>query len=335
MNAEKTTVKAYCNVLAIQKGLDPAGHAGDFEDSIVLEIPLPWKNSIYSKAGALPQEILDLFAIWLKNYREGKGYPHRLLMVAPDTAYSRPGHRRVMFYTRQPGVFAQFDKIEYLVPDDQMGALVWALYEAKDDLPRFDAYRIPEADAIRDVMVCTHGTVDVACAKFGYPLFKHLRKTYSSDMLRVWRVSHFGGHVFAPTLIDMPIGHYWAYVEEAQAAQIMQRSGDVRDLRGHYRGWAGLESSFLQVAEREMWQCEGWDWFAYPKSGQIISQEADTEEPQWGEIQMDYTSPTQKGIYRARVEVHKHINVFPSTDYKKEYPYPQYMVTDLRKVDKP
>jgi hypothetical protein len=334
MNAEKTAVKAYCNVMAIQKGLDPAGHAGDFEDSIVIEIPLPWNNSMYSKAGALPQEVLDLFRVWLQRYHEGKGYPHRLLMVAPDTTYTRPCYRRVMFYTRQPGAFAQFDKTEYLVPDDQMGALVWALYEAKDDLPRFDSYRVPEADAVRDVMVCTHGTVDVACAKFGYPLFRQMRKTYTSDMLRVWRVSHFGGHVFAPTLIDMPIGHSWAYVEETQAAQIIQRSGDVRSLRGHYRGWAGLEGSFLQAAEREMWQCEGWDWFTYLKSGQIIVQDTDSKEPRWGEVQLDYRSPTQRGNYRARVEIHKHLNVPSNTDDKEDHPHPQYLVSGLRKVDK-
>lgn len=330
----ETAVKAYCNVMAIQKGLDPAGYAGDFEDCAILEIPLPWKDSIYSKAGSLPQEVLDLFEVWLKNYREGKGYPHRLLMVAPDSAYSRSGYRRVMFYTRQSDGFAQFDKIEYLVPQEQMGALAWALFEAKDELSRYEAYRTPEADPLRDVLVCTHGTVDVACAKFGYPLFKHLRTKHASDNLRVWRVSHFGGHVFAPTLIDMPIGHYWAYVEEAQAAQIVQRDGDVRDLRGHYRGWAGLDNSFLQAAEREMWQCEGWDWFTYPKSGQVIIQEADTEEPKWGEIQIAYISPTQQGIYRARVEIQKHISLLPSTDYDKEYAYPQYVVTDLRKVDK-
>src|SRR5262249_16245931 len=144
VNPEKTTVKAYCNVMAIQKGLDPAGHAGDFEDAAVIEIPLPWKNSMYSKAGALPQEVIDLFEVWLKNYPDGKGYPHRLLMVAPDQAYSKDGMRRVMFYTRKPGAFAQFDKIEYHVPAEKMGALIWALYEARDKLLDFDSYRVPE-----------------------------------------------------------------------------------------------------------------------------------------------------------------------------------------------
>lgn len=334
MSAEKTALKAYCNVLAIQKGFDPAGHADAFEDLAVIEIPLPWKNSIYTKAGTLPQEIIDLFGLWLQRYREGKGYPHRILMVAPDTTYSQPGCRRVMFYTRPSGAFSQYDKMEYLVPDAQMGALVWAFHEAKDNLAQFDRYRLPEAGAIRDVMVCTHGTVDAACAKFGYPLYKHMRKTYASALLRVWRVSHFGGHIFAPTLIDLPTGHYWAYVEETQAEQIIHRSGDVRHLRGHYRGWAGLNSGFLQAAEREMWQREGWGWFAYPKSGRVITQDNEAEQAKWSEIQIAYTSRMQRAIYHARVEILNHVHVFSSTVDKETYPYPQYVVAELRKQDK-
>lgn len=333
MSAEKTTVKAYCNVLAIQKGFDPAGHASDFEDLVVLEIPLPWKNSMYSQAGTLPQEIIDLFKVWLQHYHEGKGYPHRLLMVAPDAAYSHPGRRRVMFYTRQAGAFVWFEKIEYLIPDSKMGALTWALYEDREHLPHFDAYRVPEGNSIRDVMICTHGTVDAACAKFGYPLYKHMRKTYASDKLRIWRVSHFGGHIFAPTLLDMPHGHFWAYVEDAQAARIVRQDSDVRELRGHYRGWAGLEGGFLQAAEREIWQCEGWDWFTYSKCGQVITQDTDTENPKWCEIQIDYSSAIQQGTYRARVEIHKHVSLFATTGNKTEHLFPQYIITDLRKLD--
>lgn len=89
-----------------------------------------------------------------------------------------------------------------------MGTLAWALYEAREQLPTFERYRVPDADKVRDILVGTHGTIDVACAKFGYPLYRHLRDTYADEGLRVWRVSHFGGHVFAPTLMDMPTGHY-------------------------------------------------------------------------------------------------------------------------------
>lgn len=322
--------KEYCNVLAIQRGLDPAGHADHFDDAIVLETPLPWKSELYEVAGALPQEMIDLHACWLERYRAGQPYNHRSLFIAPDPEYSHKGYRRVLFYTRAKDAFAQFNKVEYLAPEEKLGALVWALYEARHRLGQFECYRTPEMDDVRDILVCTHGTVDVACAKFGYPLYRHLRDAYASDRLRVWRVSHFGGHVFAPTLMDMPTAHYWAYVEEAQARQIIERQGDVTALRGHYRGWSGLDYGPLQVAERDLWQREGWAWFDYPKCGEVLAQDTTVEEPSWAEVSVTYTTPTgTEGSYTARVAVTHHIATRSATEQEKSYAYPQYGVTVL------
>ena len=211
-----------------------------------------------------------------------------------------------MFYTRPAGLFARFDKVEYLVPDDEFGPLVWSLYEDRAALPRFESYRVPEADHIRDMLVCTHGTIDAACARFGYPLYQHMRDTWTNDHVRVWRVSHFGGHVFAPTLVDMPVGHYWAYVENKQAAQIVQRAGDVAALRGHYRGWAGMDGGFLQTAECELWQRCGWSWFDYRKSGVILAQnDASEDAPQWADVRLHYAAPDDlaETMIDMRVEV--------------------------------
>jgi len=331
MQIARTTTKLYCNVLAMQKGFDPVGHAHHFDDALAVEIPLPWKNSIYHEAGVLPQEVINLLGLWLKRFQAGQGYPHRLLMIAPDSQYSRPGMCRVLFYSRPEGAFAQYSKIEYLIPKDKLGALIWSLYEAKDDLPCFETYREIAHDSTRDLLVCTHGTIDVACAKFGYPLYRYLRINHAHDHLRVWRVSHFGGHVFAPTMMDMPNGHYWAYVEESQAEQIVRQSGDVPALYGHYRGWAGLENGFLQAAERELWMRHSWEWFAYSRSGRIIARDGNAEDPKWAEVQIDYTAPdgTEAGMYAARVEVRKNISTSHSTDSEEEYPYPQYVVTEV------
>lgn len=333
----QSQVKAYCNVLALQKGLDPAGNAGDFDDAVVIETPLPWKKDLYQTAGALPQEMINLLALWLEQYKAGLGYRHRPLLIAPDAEYSRAGFRRVMFYTRQPGMFAHYDKTEFLVPEQELGALVWALYEAREDLPRFAQYRVPDAEATRDLLVCTHGTVDAACAKFGYPLYNDLRKHHASDSLRVWRVSHFGGHVFAPTMMDMPTGHYWAYVEETQAAQIVTYSSHPAALRGHYRGWAGLERGFMQAAEREMWQCEGWAWFTYHKSGEVLAQDPDEENPQWAEVRVQFASPDGKtsGVYEARIEVDQRIEAISTTGNTATHAFPQYVVTRLDKSVSP
>lgn len=322
------TTKRYCNVAAQALGLDPAGSAGHFEDAVLVETPLPWKREMFEQAGILPREIDDLLALWLERYRAGQPYNHRPLLIAPDPEYSSKGHRRVIFYARRTGAFTCFDRTEYLAPDQEVGPLVWALHEARDDLPRFDSYRVPTGH-LRDVLVCTHGTVDVVCAKFGYPLYRHLRDRYASDALRVWRVSHFGGHVFAPTLMEMPTGHYWAYVGETQAAQIVQRTGDVAELRGHYRGWAGIEHGFSQAAEREMWQREGWAWFDYAKSCTVLAADGE-DDPRWMELRVDFTRPG--GIqdrYEARVEIKHKVETTHSTNHTGTYAYPQFVITRL------
>lgn len=331
MQAVNASIKCYCNLAALEKKLDPVGTAEDFDDAVVIEVPLPWKLDIYSKAGSLPQEIIDLLGLWLQRYKAGQGYRHRPLMVAPDRQYSKPGLRRVMYYERPEGAFARYEKREYHVPDEQLGALVWALYEAKDDLIRFDQYREPIHDSTRDILVCTHGTVDAACSKFGYPLYNKLRQNYADNHLRVWRVSHFGGHVFAPTLMDMPTGHYWAYVGDEQAQQIIEQSGDVTDLHGHYRGWAGLSTEFVQAVERALWQQCGWDWFNYNKSGQILAVDADEQTRKWAEVQINYTTIDGiEGICTAAVEVSHHVPIPHSTNSSEAYPYPQYKVTALK-----
>ncbi|MBI1259734.1 MAG: sucrase ferredoxin [Chloroflexi bacterium] len=331
MDRTDVTAKCYCNVLARQRGLDPVGSATAFEDALVVEIPLPWSPDIYEKAGKLPQEAINLLGLWLQRYREGLPYNHLALMIAPDSAYSHPGFRRVMYFSRPAALFAVYEKVEYLVPERELGALIWALFEAKADLPRFEPYRDIAANAIRDLLVCTHGTVDAACSKFGYPLYRYLRQHHSTEHLRIWRVSHFGGHVFAPTLLDLPTGHYWAYVEEAQAQQIVAQTGSVEALRGHYRGWAGLELDMMQAAERELWQREGWCWFTYPKQATILAQDG-AQEPQWAEVHMEFSASERTGVYVLRVERRPPVDTEHSSSDSSRYPYPQYHVTLLEQA---
>ncbi|MCU0497076.1 MAG: sucrase ferredoxin [Anaerolineae bacterium] len=331
METEQVTVKTYCNVLALEKGLDPVGYANAFDTLILMEARLPWKKEMYMEAGTLPQEVIDLIQVNLKRYQETGIVPTtRPLVIAPDEEYSREGYRRVILFERQGACIAQFTRSEYLMPEADMGALIWALAEQRDRVAQFDAFRVEVKPAVRDLLVCTHGTVDAACAKFGYPLYNGLRQHHANDSLRVWRVSHFGGHVFAPTMMDMPTGHYWAYVEAPQSHQIVRQTGDVTALRGHYRGWAGLSNSFMQAAERELWQQYGWDWFHYPKTGTITSQDPSTDHPLWAEVQITFEQPD--GVIRTaqgRVEVQRHIETITTTGNDHTYNYPQYQVTHL------
>ncbi|QYO64612.1 hypothetical protein [Leptolyngbya sp. 7M] len=69
-------------------------------------------------------------------------------------------------------------------------------------------------------------------------------------------------------------------------------------------GWAGLGWA-EQIAEREIWMQEGWDWLDYPKSGQVLAIDpSDEDYPNWVEVQIEFTSPDGSihGTYEARIE---------------------------------
>lgn len=323
--------RSFCNVAAQAAGLEPAGHAPSFREAVLVETRLPWRRGIYTDSGALPQEALDLMALWHRRYRETGLFAHYLLLMAPDPEYAQPGYRRVIHYRHPAGPFACYDKQEYLVPESETGKLIWALFEARTMLPQFEHCRAGHDG--RDILICTHGTVDVACARFGYPLYRHLRDSFAGQSgystLRVWRVSHFGGHVFAPTLMDMPTGHSWAYTGERQAVQILKRTGPVSALHGHYRGGAGLEGGFVQAAECTLWQREGWPWFAWAKKGEVrILDKGDA--PQWADVRIHCILPTEaKRLYHVRVAVSHTVETVSATAHTMPHTYPQYQATLL------
>jgi hypothetical protein len=193
---------------------------------------------------------------------------------------------------------------------------------------------------VRDLLVCTHGSVDAACSKFGYPIYAQLRRiaAASGGQLRTWRTTHFGGHVFAPTLIDMPHGSYWAYIGSEEAELLAQQQGDASWLHGHYRGWAGLPAPFLQLLERELFVRYGWEWRRYAKAGRVLAQDESVEpdehghrEPAWAEVQLDYSAPGgARGSATARIELATRLDVIHTSGQNETYPYPQYRIAWLR-----
>ena len=154
-----------------------------------------------------------------------------------------------------------------------------------------------------------------------------MRDNFSAYQRRVWRVTHFGAHVFTPTLIDMPTGHYWAYVEREQAKQMIERRNDVTASNGHCRGWAGVDGGFMQAMERQLWQQHSCDWLAYRKSGEIISKDT-ADDPKWAELRLRYIAPTDTAehLVAARVEISHRIETEHATALDEKLSYAQYWV---------
>jgi hypothetical protein len=72
------------------------------------------------------------------------------------------------------------------------------------------------------LLVCTHGTRDRCCARFGQPLCRALNQLAPAGWVR--QVSHVGGDRFAGNVVCLPEGLYFGRV----------RPGDMRRLLGEY-----------------------------------------------------------------------------------------------------
>lgn len=330
----------FCSVVSKNNGEDPIGTAGTYDAWIVVELPLPWTDKTVRENPKV-QPILALVKELLST-----GVKIRPMAIATDREYSHDGYIRVFHYQRPAEFFAQFEKQEFLVPESELTALTTALLKQSDELSQFATYR-QDTGHIRELLVCTHGNIDVACARFGYPIYETLRHDYAVNVaakpqlavaspLRVWRCSHFGGHRFAPTLIDLPEGRYWGHLQRSVLDCLVWRDGPVNELRPFYRGWSGL-AKLAQVAEREIWMREGWSWLNYLKTGLILARDEAHEEhdADWAMIQIEFrgSGDNCSGQYQARVEArHQVMTLRDSGEAQSFTNVKQYYVSELNKV---
>ncbi len=258
MSSSSTSSKSkvqFCSVVSAESGEDPIGSSWHTERYVLVELPLPWKynalESIHAPAGLGPL-LMDL---WKHGHQWG------FIGFAPDEEYTVAGMTRVMDYRLPAAPFARYDRTEYVFPTGRLVDLLrlMATDPEHDDLI---ACQVDAGSGCRDVFVCTHGAIDACCATFGYPIYKLLRHMARNPehQLRVWRCTHFGGHRFAATVLDMPKGRYWGHLDAQDLGPFIRRDRPFADLRYRYRGWAALPHPLQQVAEGGAFLRAGWEW---------------------------------------------------------------------------
>lgn len=82
-------------------------------------------------------------------------------------------------------------------------------------------------------LVCTNGSHDTCCARFGRPVARALEEALGD---RVWEASHYGGDRFAGNLVCLPDGIYYGGVDAGQALGLVERHQAGRVDLDHYRG---------------------------------------------------------------------------------------------------
>lgn len=209
----------------------PTGTAGAYDAFLLVEVPLPW-----------PREITEHPAL------AGVEVPPRTRVqgVVPAPDHVAEGESLVVVHRRPEGPFRRYERLEHRVAlDDLPSGLATA-----GDVPPVD-------DGTVDLLVCTHGTRDRCCGSLGMSLFLAVA---SRPHLRVRRTSHTGGHRFAPTVVLLPEGTCWGWLDDPTLAAVLDRSRPPADLLGHYRGSTAVHGAAAQVAEAAVLADVGWTW---------------------------------------------------------------------------
>jgi hypothetical protein len=94
-------------------------------------------------------------------------------------------------------------------------------------------------------LICTNGKRDLACARYGIPLYRAMSK-HSDES--TWQTIHLGGHRFAGTMACVPEGLFYGRVGAGDVEQLINayRAGQIDP--HHYRGRSSYDPP-VQAAE--------------------------------------------------------------------------------------
>ncbi len=202
--------------------LDPGGTALAPDVVVLVEVDEPWPKPVGKH-----ESLVELV-------RAAQEWPEQIRLLAAVPMNDEP--RRVIAFRPTTGGASRSERV---LCADPVGALQEVL---SDDAPTV----LQNADGIRTMLICTQGSHDVCCGEDGEAYAQWVDEHHD---LEVFRVSHTGGHRFAPTAMTLPDGRMWAYLDDATTNALVARD-DMQWVVGQCRGWWGAPTGPAQVAER-------------------------------------------------------------------------------------
>ena len=236
-----TAADPRCSVRMRAAGADPVGTAGSYDGFLLVPWPLPWPHDL--------SEVEELAPV--RAALAGRPGTVRIQGTVPEAG----GPWQMVLHSRGDGPFAGYHRRAIEVPAGagdgdtgrRLAAAATALLSGGGS-----------SDETRDVLVCTHGRRDRCCGSFGTDLWQHLAGRDLGPDVALWRTSHTGGHRYAATMLVLPEGTAWGFLDVAGAVRVVRREGPVAEVLGSYRGCAGLASPAVQALERAVLGQVGW-----------------------------------------------------------------------------
>jgi len=327
---------SFCAIANRQSGEDLIGTAGHYQTYVLIECPLPWDAKVFSSK-RIPLE--------LRQYIKAIKAERSIQFLAINRGVSSSANSITLMVYENTVPSGMSSGAAPSVPKSITElATGYRGYEFQiDNLTQvvdcLDAHwqgdRLGKPITQKDILVCTHGMRDKCCAKFGQPFFREATQSAKQGKLpntRVWRVSHIGGHRFAPTAISLPDGRYYGRLTLSALQSIITRCGSINQIRSVYRGW-GLLPAPLQVLERQLLLHHGWSWLDYSLTYRTLSD----KEPSEGqgrslsvEITLNNTLNNEAIAYRATLvqDINNKICTKASCSSAVATPIVKYVVTE-------
>lgn len=212
--------------------IDPGGTALAPDVVVLAEVDLPWPKPV-GKHEALT-ELVSACQERSENIR----------LLAAEPRGDEP--RRVIAFRPVDGGATRSER--------SMGAdHVSALRGVLDDT---DADSVLVESGVTSLLVCTQGSHDLCCGTDGAAFADWADQNLEVE---VFRVSHTGGHRFAPTAMTIPDGRMWAYLDPPTAIEIVETRREQASVVGQCRGWWGTPTGPAQVGERAVFAELGFD----------------------------------------------------------------------------
>jgi hypothetical protein len=220
-----------CADAARMRGEPLQASAVRYSRFLLLEVPGPWGTSA------------------LAGRHLAAGVARRLASAAADAGAHVLLIRRA---GRRPpaGPGAGTGPRTWVLADTSAGAerVQWGPWRDPGDLLGLDlAAALPDGATAtgpqRLALVCTNGKRDQCCAVRGRPVAAAI----AAAGWDTWECSHLGGHRFAATIMLLPTGDMFGWLDPESAAEVVRRFDAGEVVPSHYRGRCG-QSAPVQAA---------------------------------------------------------------------------------------
>lgn len=308
-----------------RSGIDIIGTASEHPLYVAIECSPPWASQDM-ESKEIPNNLRELSQ---ELYADYDRFQTRFLLIYNERL-KQENLVRVLFFRKPSGLSKGYIKQEFHLTDMGGVASLVKSYVIGEPLAI-----MPINSPSRDILICTHGSRDRCCSRFGSPLYYQALKIVeerSLPSIRIWQTSHIGGHRMAPTAIDFPEARYYGYLDVTTLTSILTRTGDIQTLDPVYRGWGFLPWA-AQVLEKELLLRYGWEWLTHSVTAEVLEHDA---EETWNRVELRYTTPTgEMHIYHADVIANPEKTVYlkGSCNSKKESEVIPYDVKNLVEIE--